>query len=114
MCSKIVISLCLLVAITAAIPATGLGGYQGPPAPGANPWIPSWISQAPWMPQWTPCTGIGSTCLDCNTKQICTKVGGLKRPCNDPTLPYCNLGECSATPSAECAPAEAPIEAVPA
>lgn len=89
----------------------GLGAGAGAAggAPVANPWLPPWISTAPWFPQWGPCTMIGSTCLDCNTKMVCTKVGGLQRPCSDPTLPHCNLGACSATPSDECA-----VSAVPA
>lgn len=86
-----------------------VGGAAGG-APAANPWIPPWISAAPWYPQWGPCTMIGATCLDCTTKVVCTKVGGIQKACSDPTLPYCNLGECSATPSAECAP----VQAVPA
>ncbi|CAK1586892.1 unnamed protein product [Parnassius mnemosyne] len=68
-----------------------------------NPWIPPFVVAAPWYLQWTPCAAIGSTCLDCNTKQLCTKFGGLQRACTDPTLPFCNMGECSATPTAECA-----------
>lgn len=85
-------------------------GAGGPPAaagaPGAagGAWIPPWLAAAPWFPQWTPCTAVGSSCLDCTTKVVCTKVGGLQRACTDPTLPYCNLGACSATPTAECAP----------
>lgn len=88
--------------------AGGWGASMGVAAAGApnaavNPWIPPWISAAPWYPQWGPCTAVGSACMDCNTKLVCTKIGGLQRACSDPTLPHCNLGECSATPSAECA-----------
>lgn len=94
------------MAVAAAIPAqagTGAGGW----GVGANPWIPPWVAAAPWYPQWSPCTTIGSTCLDCTTKMVCTKVGGLQRACTDPTMPYCNLGECSATPTEGCGPAPA-------
>ncbi|KAM3965711.1 uncharacterized protein ACR2FA_000035 [Aphomia sociella] len=130
MYSKVLIALCLVVVVASAVPAQpggGWGGWAGgwggaaggwgapaggPAIGGVNPWIPPWISSAPWMPQWTPCTTIGSACVDCNTKLVCTKVGGLTRACTDPTLPYCNLGECSATPSAECAPATTEV-AVP-
>ncbi|XP_053610336.1 uncharacterized protein LOC128675158 [Plodia interpunctella] len=78
-----------------ALPAAGAG---------ANPFIPPWIASAPWIPQWSPCTTVGATCSDCTTKSVCTPIGGITKACSDPTLPYCNLGECSATPSAECAP----------
>ncbi|XP_026321460.1 uncharacterized protein LOC113231380 [Hyposmocoma kahamanoa] len=100
MVSNVLLALCVVVAVAAALP-----GAAGPPgAPGGlNPWIPPWLASAPWFPQWTPCTAIGSTCLDCTTRLVCTKIGGLQRACTDPTLPYCNLGACSATPSAECA-----------
>ncbi|RVE53217.1 hypothetical protein evm_002050 [Chilo suppressalis] len=112
MVSKILIALCVMVAVATAIPAGGAwganpwaGGGEGNPwAPAGNPFIPPWVATAPWFPQWTPCTTIGSTCVDCTTKQVCTKVGGIQRACTDPTMPYCNLGECSATPSAECQP----------
>lgn len=120
--------LCLQLAVAAAIVPGGAGGAwggwganaggwgantgvawapagAGAPNAAANPWIPPWISSAPWYPQWGPCTAIGSSCLDCNTKMVCTKIGGMQKACADPTLPHCNLGECSATPSAECAPA---------
>ncbi|CAG9788684.1 unnamed protein product [Diatraea saccharalis] len=111
MFSKIFILLCIVIALSSAVPAGG--GWGGNPwtaaggnglAPGGNPFIPPWVAQAPWFPQWTPCTVIGSSCVDCTTKQVCTKIGGIQRACADPTLPYCNLGECSATPSAECQP----------
>ncbi|XP_075980536.1 uncharacterized protein LOC142979492 [Anticarsia gemmatalis] len=112
MSSKIVLVICALVALAAAVPAGPPAGVGGPAAGGwgvgANPWIPPWVASAPWYPQWVPCTGVGSACVDCSTKLVCTKVGGLQRACTDPTLPYCNLGECSATPSAECAPPAAP------
>lgn len=101
------------MAAATAVPQPGGGAWPaaaGWGAGGANPWIPPWIASAPWYPQWTPCTAIGSTCVDCNTKLVCTKVGGLQRACADPTMPYCNLGECSATPTAECAPPPAPVE----
>ncbi|VVC92095.1 unnamed protein product [Leptidea sinapis] len=94
------IILCLSV-----MPAGGLVG-----AGANNPWIPPWLAAAPWFPKWSPCTAVGAVCLDCNTRFICTKIGGLERACSDPTLPYCNLGECSATPTVECAP----LSAVPA
>ncbi|XP_049876539.1 uncharacterized protein LOC126374110 [Pectinophora gossypiella] len=110
MVSKIALALCVLVAVASAVPAAP-GGAWGPAAGGVNPWIPPWISAAPWYPQWTPCTTVGSSCLDCNTKLVCTKIGGIQRACTDPTLPYCNLGACSATPTAECAPI---VPAVPA
>ncbi|CAH0720323.1 unnamed protein product, partial [Brenthis ino] len=106
MALKVVLALCAIVAIAAAVPAqSGWPGAEagGPPAVGANPWIPPWIASAPWFPRWVPCTTVGSACLDCSTKLVCTKIGGMQRACSDPTLPYCNLGECSATPSAECA-----------
>lgn len=90
--------------------AWGPNAAAGAPNAATNPWIPPWISAAPWYPQWGPCTMIGSTCLDCNTKLVCTKIGGLQRACADPTLPHCNLGACSATPSDECAA----VPAVPA
>lgn len=98
----------------------GIGGWGGAGAgawggagAGASPWIPPWVSSAPWYPQWVPCTVVGSSCVDCNTKVVCTKVGGLQRACTDPTLPYCNAGECSATPSAGCgAPAVIANDAV--
>lgn len=112
--------------VAAAVPAPGAGGWGGPGGwgggaggwggPGAwggagvNPWIPPWVAAAPWMPQWTPCTVVGSTCSDCNTKAVCTKIGQLSSPCVEPT-PYCNLGSCSATPTTECAPVAAvPID----
>ncbi|CAK1586893.1 unnamed protein product [Parnassius mnemosyne] len=109
MAMKIAIVLGVMMTVALAVPAQpaaggwgwGGGGWVGGAA--ANPWIPPWVSVAPWYPQWTPCTAIGSTCLDCNTKLVCTKIGGLQRACTDPTLPFCNMGECSATPSAECA-----------
>ncbi|KAJ8712296.1 hypothetical protein PYW07_005138 [Mythimna separata] len=130
MSAKIVLVLCALIAWVSSVPAQpgagigawggggggwgGAAGWGGAGAgawggigagagAGANPWIPPWVSAAPWYPQWVPCTVIGSTCVDCNTKVVCTKVGGLQRACTDPTLPYCNAGACSATPSAECA-----------
>lgn len=96
----------ILIQQTGGWPGAGAGW----PGAGANPWIPPWVAAAPWFPQWTPCTTPGASCLDCNTKIICAKIGGLQIPCNDPTLPYCNLGSCSAEPSTECAP----IPAVPA
>ncbi|XP_073961498.1 uncharacterized protein [Choristoneura fumiferana] len=119
MVSKIVLALCVMVAVASAVPAAGgwgapiagpwgagVGGWGG--AGGvANPWLPPWVASAPWYPTWNPCTAVGSACVNCNTKLVCTKVGGLQRACTDPTLPYCNLGECSATPSAGCAPASA-------
>ncbi|KAI5642179.1 hypothetical protein NE865_05871 [Phthorimaea operculella] len=124
MAFKLIVALCVLVAVAVAVPA-GAGGPAawgpaawgpaawgpaawGPPgaaAGGASPFIPPWIATAPWYPQWAPCTTVGSTCADCNTKLICTKIGGIQRACTDPTLPYCNAGACSATPTAECAPA---------
>ncbi|XP_063625548.1 uncharacterized protein LOC134797256 [Cydia splendana] len=129
MVSKIVLALCVMVAVASAVPAGGgpggwpaAGGWGAPAAPGwgapaapgwapaANPFIPPWIASAPWFPVFTPCTTVGSTCLDCKTKSVCTKIGALQRACSDPTLPYCNLGNCTATPSAECAP----VSAVPA
>ncbi|GBP31887.1 hypothetical protein EVAR_16662_1 [Eumeta japonica] len=107
MASKMILAACALVALMAMVecqPAAG-GGWGA----GTNPWIPPWVASAPWMPKWSPCTTVGSTCSDCTTRLVCTKVGGLMRACTDPLLPHCNLGECSATPSAECAPpAEAP------
>ncbi|CAK1555800.1 unnamed protein product [Leptosia nina] len=115
MSSQIALVLCLLVATAVAIPATGYAQVQAGAA--VNTWIPPWVPQFPWMPQWKPCTTVGASCLDCNTKLVCTKIGGLEKPCTDPTMPYCNLGECSATPSAECAPevpVEPEIQAVPA
>ncbi|KAL4709000.1 hypothetical protein ACJJTC_005861 [Scirpophaga incertulas] len=115
--SKILLLFFVAITIATANPAGWSGwpqigmnswaaGNTNPWAPsgGVSPWIPTWVASAPWYPQWSPCTAIGSTCLDCTTKQICTKVGGIQRACTDPTLPYCNLGECSATPSAECQP----------
>ncbi|CAG4951821.1 unnamed protein product [Colias eurytheme] len=102
MASKIVLVLSLLIAVAVAIPAQPAAAWPG--AGGVNPWIPPWLAASPWFPQWTPCTTVGPSCLDCNTRLICTKIGGLQRSCTDPTLPYCNLGECSATPTAECAP----------
>ncbi|XP_022822879.1 uncharacterized protein LOC111353903 [Spodoptera litura] len=132
MSSKIVLIVCVVIAVVAAVPAQtgggagpwavaggwgGAGGGAGGWGPaggwgagwgngGANPWIPPWVASAPWYPQWVPCTTVGSSCQDCTTRLVCTKVGGLQRACTDPALPYCNLGECSATPSAECAPAD--------
>ncbi|CAH2043569.1 unnamed protein product, partial [Iphiclides podalirius] len=100
----ITVGLAFMVTVASALPAQPAVGGFGWGAGGVNPWIPPWVSAAPWYPQWTPCTAIGTTCLDCNTKLVCTKIGGLQRSCSDPTLPFCNLGECSATPSAECAP----------
>ncbi|OWR43881.1 peritrophin type-A domain protein 2 [Danaus plexippus plexippus] len=97
MVSKIIIAFCF-VAVVAAIPAQPGWGAGG----GAGVFLPPWISSAPWFPQWTPCTTVGSSCSDCSTKIVCTKIGGLQRACSDPTKPYCNLGECSATPSEEC------------
>ncbi|XP_047992484.1 uncharacterized protein LOC125231166 [Leguminivora glycinivorella] len=129
MVSKIVLALCVLVAVASAVPAAGgpggwpaaggwgAGGWGAPAAPGvgaggwapaANPFIPPWIASAPWFPVFSPCAAVGTTCLDCNTKVICTKIGALQRACTDPTLPYCNLGNCTATPSAECAPVAVP------
>ncbi|KPI97029.1 hypothetical protein RR46_05646 [Papilio xuthus] len=105
MAVKVALCFVLLVAVTSALPAQPGNGWAWGGG-GVNPWIPPWVSAAPWYPQWSPCTTIGSTCLDCNTKLVCTKIGGIQRACSDPTLPYCNLGECSATPSEECAPAE--------
>ncbi|XP_028025752.1 uncharacterized protein LOC114239646 [Bombyx mandarina] len=108
MVSKVIIALCITLAVASAVPqpATGgAGGWGGWNNGAVNPWIPPWIASAPWYPQWAPCTTIGSTCLDCTTKQVCTKVGGIQRACLDPTLPYCNLGECSATPAEGCEPA---------
>ncbi|XP_046969473.1 uncharacterized protein LOC124536871 [Vanessa cardui] len=100
--SKIILAFCIVITIAAAVPAqTGFGGW--PPAGGVNPWIPPWVSAAPWYPQWSPCTTIGSSCVDCSTKIVCTKIGAIQRACSDPTMPHCNLGECSATPSEECA-----------
>ncbi|XP_030040426.2 sulfur globule protein CV3 [Manduca sexta] len=115
MASKFVLAICLMVAVASAVPqpgrawgGAGWGGAGWGGVGGVNPWIPPWIVSSPWYPQWSPCTTIGSACVDCNTKLVCTKVGGLVRACSDPTLPYCNLGECSATPSAECAPEPVP------
>ncbi|XP_026756303.2 uncharacterized protein LOC113516130 [Galleria mellonella] len=111
MYSKVLVALCLVVVVASAVPAQpggawgGWGGPAGGAAGGVNPWLPPWLAGAPWLAQWSPCVGVGSSCLDCNTKLICTKIGGLQRACTDPTLPYCNLGQCSATPTAECAPA---------
>ncbi|XP_059052715.1 uncharacterized protein LOC131847231 [Achroia grisella] len=114
MYSKVLIALCVLVAVATAVPAQpggawgGWGGWGAPgagPAGGVNPWLPPWLAGAPWIPQWTICSGVGASCLDCTTKLVCTKIGGLQRACTDPALPYCNLGQCSATPTAECAPA---------
>lgn len=105
------------MAVAVAIPEPGAGwaggwGSAGSGNGATNPWIPPWIASAPWYPQWTQCTTIGKSCLDCNTKLVCTKIGGMQRACADPTLPHCNLGECSATPTAECAPANPPAESV--
>ncbi|XP_063537111.1 uncharacterized protein LOC134746615 [Cydia strobilella] len=126
MVSKIVLALCVLGAVASAVPAAGgpggwpaASGWGAPAAPGwgaggwapaANPFIPPWIASAPWFPVFTPCAAVGSTCLDCKTKVVCTKIGAIQRACNDPTMPYCSLGNCTATPSAECAP----VSAVPA
>ncbi|CAG9137257.1 hypothetical protein JYU34_000445 [Plutella xylostella] len=101
MVSKVFLALCVVVAVAAALPA-GAG-----PATGTNPWIPPWVAAAPWMPKWAPCPVIGADCLDCTTKVVCTKIGGIEKPCADPAYPHCNMGECSATPSAQCAPAPA-------
>ncbi|XP_068617902.1 uncharacterized protein [Battus philenor] len=110
---KIAFGLALLVAVASAIPAQPGNAGWGWGGGAVNPWIPPWVSAAPWYPQWSPCTTVGSACVDCNTKLVCTKIGGIQRPCNDPALPFCNLGECSATPSAECGPAVSePTEAV--
>ncbi|CAH0589089.1 unnamed protein product [Chrysodeixis includens] len=126
MSAKIAMVLCLLVVVVSAVPAQpGWGGGAGWGGPGgwggagawggaggnaaANPWIPPWLASAPWFPQWVQCTGIGSECIDCNTKLVCTKIGGLQRACSDPTLPYCNLGQCSATPSVECGGPAVPV-----
>ncbi|CAG9564762.1 unnamed protein product [Danaus chrysippus] len=110
MVSKIIIAICF-VTVVAAIPAqpafTGWGAGGG-----AGVLLPPWISAAPWFPQWTPCTTVGSSCSDCSTKIVCTKIGGLQRACTDPTKPYCNLGECSATPSEQCAVPVVPANAV--
>ncbi|XP_021195817.3 uncharacterized protein LOC110380227 [Helicoverpa armigera] len=123
MSAKIVLVICALVAMVSAVPAQpgagvagwgggagwGAGGGAGWGAGAANPWIPPWLAGAPWFPQWTPCTTVGSSCVDCSTRLVCTKIGGLQRACTDPTLPYCNLGECSATPAEGCGvPAAAP------
>ncbi|XP_013199354.2 uncharacterized protein LOC106142220 [Amyelois transitella] len=88
----------------AAVGGGGAWGAPAAPAAPVNPFIPPWIATAPWMPQWKPCTTVGATCADCTTKSVCTPIGGINKACSDPTLPYCNLGECSATPTAECAP----------
>ncbi|XP_039756337.1 uncharacterized protein LOC120631013 [Pararge aegeria] len=119
MVSKVLIGLCLLVTIAAAVPAVsppwGGGGWGAPAWPGVggvNPWIPSWISGAPWIPQWSPCTTVGPSCVNCNTRLICTKVGGMQKACDDPTMPHCNLGECSATPSDQCAVPVVPANVV--
>lgn len=104
--SKVLLAFCVVLTIASALPQAGWTGW--PPAGVANPWIPPWISSAPWYPQWTPCTTVGKSCLDCSTKLVCTKIGGMQRACADPTMPYCNLGECSATPSEECAPPAVP------
>ncbi|XP_028169141.1 uncharacterized protein LOC114359096 [Ostrinia furnacalis] len=112
MVSKVLVTLCVVMAVGSSTAAGW--GWGAPDAAvanpwaagvGSNPWIPPWVAAAPWYPQWTPCTTIGSSCVDCTTKLVCTKIGGIQRACNDPTLPYCNLGECSATPSAGCEPA---------
>ncbi|XP_053610340.1 uncharacterized protein LOC128675161 [Plodia interpunctella] len=84
--SKVLFTLCFLVVAASAIP---------------QPIVPGWTN--PWIPQWQPCTTVGSACSDCTTKSICTPIGGITKACSDPTLPYCNLGECSATPTAGCA-----------
>ena len=97
----------------------GVGGWGGAGAgwggagAGAGWGVPPWVAAAPWFPQWVPCTVVGSSCVDCTTKIVCTKVGGLQRACTDPTLPYCNAGACSATPAAGCGvPAENANDAV--
>ncbi|CAG9130564.1 unnamed protein product [Plutella xylostella] len=116
MMSKTVLALCVVasVAVAAQAQAGGwpmFGGWGAPAAapawglPAAPAFIPPWTQ---FMPQWAPCTTIGADCLDCHTKVVCTKVGGIEKACSDPLKPYCNLGECSATPSATCAPAPAP------
>ncbi|XP_052743365.1 uncharacterized protein LOC128199162 [Bicyclus anynana] len=117
MVSKVLIALSL-VTIAAAVPAVSppwggaSSGGAWPGAGGVSPWIPPWVASAPWYPQWTPCTTVGSSCVDCTTRLVCTKIGGLQRACTDPSLPHCNLGECSATPSDECAAPAVPANAV--
>ncbi|XP_013199351.2 uncharacterized protein LOC106142217 [Amyelois transitella] len=86
--SKIVLTLCLMLVAASAIPQLPAGA--------------GWAAN-PWIPQWQPCSTVGASCSDCTTKSICTPIGGITKACSDPTLPYCNLGECSATPAAECA-----------
>lgn len=86
--------------LAATVSAQGWPGGWGNSGTGnINPWIPPWIASTP---RWVPCSSIGSSCTDCNTKLVCTKFGGLQRTCTDPTLSYCNLGECSATPAEGC------------